>query len=85
MSCGTPKTVFNSSDLERLQAVFDEVCMALLSQSGQMNKGTKAAIRRRLFLLATNGMNDPNKLRDHLLTSATRTSRLRASTGLTIL
>ena len=58
-----------SSDLDQLQWVFDEVCTALESQRGPMKEGAKASLRRRLFLLACNGMDDPNKLREHLLAS----------------
>ena len=75
MSWGTPNTSFTSSDLDQLQWVFDEVCTALESQRGPMKEGAKASLRRRLFLLACNGMDDPNKLRKHLLASFTRRSK----------
>jgi hypothetical protein len=79
MICGIPKTAFNNTDLKGLQAVFDEVCMTLESERGQINKETTEAIQRRLFLLACNGVNDARKLRERLLRSFTDTRRLRVS------
>jgi len=77
MGCGTPKTVFSSSDLDGLELVFDEVCAGVKDQRGHISERTKAAIRKRLFLLACNGLNDPVALRDRLVISFTRTKHSR--------
>jgi hypothetical protein len=71
-SMHAPKTVFFDTDLAQLQWVFDEVCSALETQRGRIEEDTKSYIRRRLFVLACNGMSDPEILRAHLLTSFQR-------------
>jgi len=72
MGIHQPKTVFLDADLAQLQWVFDEVCSALEGQRGRVEEDMKTYIRRRLFVLACNGMNDPESLRDHLLASFMR-------------
>jgi hypothetical protein len=62
-----PKTVFHDADLAQLQWVCDEVCSTLERQRGRIEEETKACIRRRLFVLACNGMSDPETFRVHLL------------------
>ena len=69
-----PKASFVDADLAQLQRVFDEVCSALESQRGRIEEDTKSYIRRRLFMLAYNGMNEPENLRNQLLASFTRSS-----------
>ena len=69
-----PKAVFFDADLAQLQWVFDEVCSALESQRGRIEEDTKSYIRRRLFVLACNGLHDPETLRSHLLASFNRSA-----------
>ena len=73
-SSRSPKTVFSNSDLAQLEWVLQDVCASLEAQGGCIEDETKTYIRRRLFVLACNGMNDPLELRDHLVASFTRVS-----------
>jgi hypothetical protein len=66
-----PKTVFDQSDLAELDWVLDDVCTALKG-AGEFDDDKKSAVRRRLFMLVCNGMNDPQVLRDHLILSFER-------------
>jgi hypothetical protein len=68
-SARPPKTVFTHTDLDQLEWVFEAVTTALEAQRGRIEDSTKGYIRRRLFVLACNGMTDPDKLREHLLMS----------------
>jgi hypothetical protein len=68
---GPPKTVFYEPDLAELEWVFQSVCSAL----NFPDENETAAIRRRLFLLACNGMNDPELLTRHLIESFTRSRK----------
>jgi hypothetical protein len=68
---GTPKTVFYDADLAELEWVFQSVCSAL----DLPNNHETASVRRRLFLLACNGMNDPEMLRTQLIESFTRSRK----------
>jgi hypothetical protein len=61
-----PKTAFTESDLSELEWVL-EGCFRHL---GSPDDETKAILRRRLFVLACNGVNDPEQLRDRLIASA---------------
>jgi hypothetical protein len=65
-SCKPPKTVFTDGDLNELEWVFESVCIAMEGPN-LLSEDIKNAIRRRLFMLACNGMTDPNDLRDHLI------------------
>jgi hypothetical protein len=71
MSCGTPKTAFSEADLVVLDRVFVDVCAGLKGGT-EINERRKDAIRRRLFMLACNGMTDPDTLRDHIIVSFER-------------
>jgi len=75
MGCGTPNIAFSSSNLDGLDLVYDEVCEAIEHQRGQLRERTKSSIRKHLFLLACNGMNDPEALRNRLVTSFTRSRK----------
>jgi hypothetical protein len=68
---GPPKTVFYESDLAELEWVFQSVCSAL----DFPDEHETACIRRRLFLLACNGMTDPETLKEHLIESFTRSKK----------
>jgi len=68
-SARPPKTVFTDSDLDQLEWALDAVITALEARSGRIEEATKAHLRSQLFVLACNGMTDPEKLRDHLLMS----------------
>ena len=65
---GPAKTVFYEPELAELEWVFQSVCSAL----GFPDEHETACIRRRLFLLACNGMNDPDMLSTHLIDSFKR-------------
>jgi hypothetical protein len=67
---GPAKNVFYDVDLAEL-AVFQSVCSALNFPDDQET----ASIRRRLFLLACNGMNDPELLTRHLIESFSRSRK----------
>ena len=71
MTCGAPKTTFTEADLVVLDQVFDDVCAAL-KRTTELSERRKNAIRRRLFMLACNGMTDPDALRDHVIVSFER-------------
>jgi hypothetical protein len=62
-----PKTSFVESELAQLEWVLESVWAAL----GETDESVKAAIRRKLFLLACNGVSDPEILRNRLVASAT--------------
>jgi len=68
---GPPKTVFYDADLAELEWVFQSVCAALNLPDDHKT----ASIRRRLFLLACNGMNDPDLLTRHLIENFTRSRK----------
>jgi hypothetical protein len=68
---GPAKNVFYDVDLAELEWVFQSVCSALNFPDDQET----TAIRRRLFLLACNGMNDPELLTRHLIESFTRSKK----------
>jgi len=68
MSCGQPKTSFVDSELAQLEWVLESVWATL----GEVDESTKARVRRKLFLLACNGVNDPDALRDRLVASVAR-------------
>jgi hypothetical protein len=68
---GPPKIVFYESDLAELEWVFQLVCSALDFPDDHET----ASIRRRLFLLACNGMNDSEMLTRHLIESFTRSRK----------
>jgi hypothetical protein len=61
-----PKSAFTESDLSELEWVLEGSFRAL----GSPDDETKAILRRRLFVLACNGVNDPEQLRDLLVASA---------------
>jgi hypothetical protein len=69
-SCKPPKTAFNDADLNDLEWVFEAVCAALKGRD--LTEDNKAFLRRRLFMLACNGMTDPDVLREHLIASFAR-------------
>lgn len=73
-SSQSPKTVFSNSDLAQLEWVLQDVCASLEAKRGRIGEETKTYIRRRLFVLACNGMDDPLELRDHLVASFARVS-----------
>jgi hypothetical protein len=63
-----PKTAFMESDLSELEWVLESVFEAL----GSTDEETKAILRRKLFLLACNGIDNAEKLRATLVASAQR-------------
>ena len=63
-----PKTAFVESELAQLEWVLDSVFKTL----GSTDEDTKAILRRKLFLLACNGIENPEKLRDTLVASVQR-------------
>lgn len=65
---GPSKTTFFENDLAELEWVYQSVCAAL----GTADEAEKTLVRRRLFLLACNGMNDPEMLIKHLVDSFRR-------------
>jgi hypothetical protein len=65
---GSSKASFSENDLAELEWVYLSVCSAL----GTLDDADKALVRRRLFLLACNGMNDPDMLSTHLIDSFKR-------------
>ena len=73
------KTVFSNDDLTELQWVFASVCETLEAQQGKRDESEKALIRRRLFILACNGMSDPRSLRDYLVRSFTRSGKVQTA------
>ena len=62
------KTSFSDNDLAELEWVYQSVCAAL----GTLDEADKALVRRRLFLLACNGIDDPETLSAHLVDSLKR-------------
>ena len=70
-ACKIPKTTFTDTDLNELEWVFESVCTAIKG-TGPLTEDTKSFIRRRLFVLACNGMTDPDDLRDHLVANVAR-------------
>jgi hypothetical protein len=71
MSIGPPKTNFSNDDLVELEWVFASVCEALEATQGTQGDDVKACIRRRLFVLASNGISEPRSLRHSLIRSFT--------------
>ena len=65
---GSTKTSFSESDLAELERVYESVCSTL----GTLDEANKASVRRRLFLLACNGMNDSEKFSARLVDSLRR-------------
>jgi hypothetical protein len=65
---GSTKTSFSESDLAELERVYQSVCSTL----GTLDEANKASVRRRLFLLACNGMRDPETLSARLVDSLRR-------------
>jgi hypothetical protein len=65
MSIIPPKAVFHDTDLAQLEWVYDDVRAALEAKRGQLEEDTKLSIRRRLFMLARNGMGDTGALRNN--------------------
>ena len=66
------KTTFSDLELAQLDSVFELVC-SKVKPVGDLDEDTKVAIRRRLFVLACNGMwDDLAALRDHLVLNLTR-------------
>jgi hypothetical protein len=72
MQIASPKIAFSNNELTELEWVFASVCEALEAKQGKQNEEEKGCIRRRLFLMACNGMSDPRSLRDHLVRSFTK-------------
>ena len=68
--CKIPKTTFTDTDLNELEWVFESVCTTIKGH-GLLTEDTKSFIRRRLFVLACNGMTDSDDLRDHLVANVT--------------
>jgi hypothetical protein len=68
---GAATNVFYESDLAEFEWVFQSVC----SELNFPDEHETAAIRRRLFMLACNGMSDPEMLRAHLVESFTRSKK----------
>jgi hypothetical protein len=79
MSIGPPKTTFSNDDLVELEWVFASVCEFLEAQQGKQDDDEKGCIRRRLFVLASNGMSEPRSLRDSLIRSFTRPRKVLAA------
>jgi hypothetical protein len=65
---GSSKTSFSENDLAELEWVYQSVCSTL----GTLDEKDKALVRRRLFLLACNGMDEPEMLNAHLIDSFRR-------------
>jgi len=63
------KIAFSYDELSELEWIFASVCEILEAKQGKQNEGERGCIRRRLFVLACNGMSDPRILRDHLVRS----------------
>ena len=68
---GSSKASFSENDLAELEWVYLSVCSAL----GTLDDADKALVRRRLFLLACNGMNDSELLKRHLIERFTRSRK----------
>jgi hypothetical protein len=68
---GPAKNVFYDADLAELEWIFQSVC----SELKLPDELETVSIRRRLFMLACNGMNDPEMLRAHLIESFTRSKK----------
>jgi hypothetical protein len=68
---------FSETDLAELDGVFEDVCAAV-NATGELDEGTRGAIRRRLFVLACNGMTNPKAMRHHLILNFSR-SKTRSS------
>ena len=66
----TPKTVFSENDLGELEWALQAVCSALNAAKVSLDEAEKSSLRRRLFLMACNGMNDPEMLCGHLIDSS---------------
>jgi hypothetical protein len=68
---GSPKNVFYEADLAELEWIFQSVCSAL----NFPDEKKTASIRRRLFMLACNGMNDPELLTRNLIANFTHSRK----------
>src|SRR5262245_10145447 len=75
---GPPKGVFTDTDLAQLEWVFQSVCSALDAAEAAPDEEEKASIRRRLVLLARNGMNDQEALSARLIENYMRSKKARA-------
>jgi hypothetical protein len=71
----SPNNAFCDTDLVQLEWVLAEVCAALEAESGPVDEASKKYVRRRLFMLAANGMHEPQYLRAHLLRSFSEARR----------
>ena len=69
------KNVFYDADLAELEWVFQSVCSELKFP----DEHETASIRRRLFMLACNGITDPEMLRTHMIESFTRSRKREAA------
>ena len=78
MQITSPKVAYSNDELTELEWVFASVCETLEVGQGKQNDEERACIRKRLFVLASNGMNDPRSLRDHLIRSFTRSKKVGA-------
>src|SRR5262245_19896223 len=68
------KNTFSDLELAQLDSVFESVC-SKVKPVRDLDEETKVAIRRRLFVLACNGMwDDLAALRDHLVLNFTRST-----------
>ena len=67
----SPKIAFTNSDLTELEWVYESVCTAVKA-THMLDEHTKNFIRRRLFVLACNGMVDPELMRDYLIANFAR-------------
>jgi hypothetical protein len=75
----TPNNAFAHDDLNELQWIFASVCEVLEAKHDKPDEEERACIRRRLFMLACNGMRDPLQLRDHLVRSFTRPKKVQSA------
>ena len=68
-----PKDAFAESDLARYEWVLNGVFNSL----GPIDNQTRAILRRNLFLLAGNGIEDPERLRSVLIANTRRRASAR--------
>jgi hypothetical protein len=76
MQLTSPKTVFSNDELTELEWVLASVCDALEAEQCKPDENEKAGVRRRLFVLACNGVSDPRTLHDHLIRSFTPSKKV---------
>ena len=77
MQLTSPKDEFSNDDLVELEWVFASACEALEARHGKPDEEERVCIRRRLFMLACNGMSDPLEMRYHLVRSFTRSREVK--------